>query len=109
MFICLFAVVVFVFYSRRTERVERLRLFSVKALFFVRCITYVLCQGELTQLIGSEGARYNILALQTRSSLQEQILCGPYWKNVILPRCLRRTGTYIVRWMSADSALFYGR
>ena len=58
MFICLFAVVVVVFYSRRKERVERLRLFSVKALFFVRCITYVLCQGELTQLIESEGARY---------------------------------------------------
>ena len=87
MFICLFAVVVVVFYSRRKERVERLRLFSVKALFFVRCITYVLCQGGLTQLIGSEGARYDIFALQTRSSLQEQILCGPYWKNVILPRC----------------------
>ena len=81
------------FYSWRKERVERFRLFNVKALFFVRCITYVLCQGELTQLIGSEGSRYDILALQTRSSLQEQIFCGPYWRNVILPRCWRRTGT----------------
>ena len=54
MFICFFVVV----YSKRKERVERLRFFSVKAPFFVHCITYALCQGKLTQLIGSEGERY---------------------------------------------------
>ena len=30
---------------------------------------------------------YDVLALQTRSSLREQIVYGPYWSNFMLPRC----------------------
>ena len=75
----------------------------VKAPFFVRCITYVLCQGELTLLIGSEGARYPCFTNQIVFARTNPL--WPLLEELYASSLLTRTGTYFARWMSADSAL----
>ena len=68
------------------ERVERLRFFSLKEPFFVRCLNYSAKVCWICSLGVKEQERYPCF-IQNRSSLREKILYGVYWRNFMLPRC----------------------
>ena len=60
-------------------------------------------QGELTLLIGSEGARYPYFTNQIVFARTNPL--WPLLEELYASSLLKRTGTYFSRWMSADSAL----